>query len=107
MAFGINRVELQRWKDQVIRGEIAIITHYWYDKRFPQYSTVTKIGCNNLEKLKQWGKKYALNPKWIDQHKKYPHYDLFGSLQLKVLMAEKQFDQIKKFQLDRSYLSRK
>src|SRR5690625_4128293 len=102
MAFGIDKEELQQWKEKVLQGEIAIITHYWHDERFPQYDTVTKVGCSDLVKLKQWGKKFQLQPQWIDHHKKYPHFDLFGHLQLKVLIAEKHFDQIKKFRLDRS-----
>jgi len=100
MAFGIDRTELQQWKNKVLQGEIAIITHYWYDKRFPQYHTVTKVGCNNLSKLKLWGKTYNLHPEWIDNHKIYPHYDLFGHLQLKVLLHEKQYTQIERFRLE-------
>lgn len=100
MAFGIKRTELIEWKNRVLQGEIAIITHYWYDKRFPQYATVTKVGCNNMLKLKQWGQKYQLRPEWIDHHKKYPHFDLFGELQINVLFHEKQFIQIKRFSLE-------
>lgn len=100
MAFGINRTELTEWKNLVLQGEIAIITHYWYDKRFPQYETVTKVGCCNLSKLKQWGQKYELDPNWIDHHRKYPHFDLFGELQIAVLFNEKQFTQIKRFSLE-------
>lgn len=35
MAFGINREELTRWKKAVSAGEIAFLTHYWLDPRFP------------------------------------------------------------------------
>lgn len=34
MAFGINKSELREWKEQVNKGEIAILTHFWLDNRF-------------------------------------------------------------------------
>ncbi len=42
MAFGVKREELNRWKQAVKRGEIAFLTHYWLDDRFPEAKTVTK-----------------------------------------------------------------
>ncbi len=45
MAFGINREELKHWKKQVAQGDIAFLTHYWFDKRFPQFNTVTKVAA--------------------------------------------------------------
>jgi len=51
MAFGITKEQLMSWKKLVKRGEIAFLTHYWYDERFPQYHTVTKVGCSNINKL--------------------------------------------------------
>lgn len=53
MAFGINRKELQLWKKKITSGEVAFLTHYWLDERFPGYKTVTKVGCGDLEKLKE------------------------------------------------------
>lgn len=35
MAFGIKREEMKQWKASVARGEIAYLTHYWVDPRFP------------------------------------------------------------------------
>ncbi len=35
------------------------LTHYWQDERFPGCYTVTKVGCNDLEKLVTWGKNTA------------------------------------------------
>src|SRR5699024_11705557 len=67
MAFGINREQLERWKEQVVKGEIAVITHYWEDERFPGCTSVTKVGCSNLEKLKEWGETYKLKSTWIDR----------------------------------------
>jgi|SRR5690625_2652953 len=101
MAFGIKKEELHKWKKNVEQGKIAFITHYWQDKRFPQCKTVTKVGCRNLTTLKEWGRKYDLQPEWIHYHKKYPHFDLFGHLQFDILTAEKQWEQINRFNLKR------
>ncbi len=54
MAFGINRAELKQWKAKVRNGQIAFLTHYWLDDRFPGCNTVTKVGCNDVERLKAW-----------------------------------------------------
>ncbi|WP_053363590.1 hypothetical protein [Bacillus sp. FJAT-27251] len=89
MAFGINREELRRWKAEVARGEIAFLTHYWLDDRFPGCKTVTKVGCSNMEKLAAWGKKHGLRPEWIDRRKAdLPHYDLFGERRDEILRKE-------------------
>ncbi|TCN25963.1 hypothetical protein [Mesobacillus foraminis] len=89
MAFGINRRELVSWKEAVARGEIAFITHYWLDDRFPGCKTVTKVGCSDLPKLIEWGGKYGLQPEWIDRRKKaLPHFDLFGERRDKILKEE-------------------
>ncbi|MGV3488621.1 MAG: hypothetical protein ACO1OC_08580 [Tuberibacillus sp.] len=100
MAFGIKKTELNRWKRQVCSGQIAFLTHYWYDVRFPQYRTVTKAGCSDIDKLISWGKKYGLKPKWIDKRSDFPHYDLMGETQRKILIAEGCFEDIKKFRLE-------
>lgn len=60
MAFGVKREELNRWKQAVKRGEIAFLTHYWLDDRFPGARTVTKAGCADIDKLVQWGAAYGL-----------------------------------------------
>ena len=60
MAFGIKREELKAWKKAVSEGEIAFLTHYWLDERFPGCKTVTKAGCSDIEKLTHWGKQYGL-----------------------------------------------
>jgi hypothetical protein len=89
LAFGINREELKEWKTKIGRGEIGFLTHYWLDDRFPGCTTVTKVGCNDLTKLTEWGKKYGLKPEWIDTRKKdFPHYDLFGIKQAEILRKE-------------------
>lgn len=89
MAFGIKRSELNEWKAKIKRGEIAFLTHYWIDERFPGCSTVTKVGCSDLEKLAEWGKHYNLRPEWIDKRKRdYPHFDLFGAKQAEILSEE-------------------
>ncbi|RFA37330.1 hypothetical protein CAI16_02330 [Virgibacillus dokdonensis] len=99
MAFGISRQELQYWKQKVRAGEIAFLTHFWLDYRFPKCTTVTKAGCKDIQKLIAWGKKYHLQPDWIDQKADFPHFDLFGEKQKYILEKEGEWDQIERFQL--------
>lgn len=99
MAFGINRDELSQWKLAVRSGEMAFLTHYWLDDRFPGCKTVTKAGCVNVERLKEWGKMYGLKPEWIDYKPGFPHYDLFGKVELQVLLDEGLMEQINRFNL--------
>ena len=98
MAFGIKRKELLFWKEKVMRGEIAFLTHYWLDSRFPDSYTVTKVGCIDQNKLERWGRKYGLKQEWIHQNE-YPHYDLFGTKQKEILLNEGLFDHIERFNL--------
>ncbi len=56
MAFGIKRDELMAWKKAVSSGEIAFLTHYWIDERFPGCKTVTKAGCADIRKTERMGK---------------------------------------------------
>jgi len=89
MAFGIKREEVIEWKRKIDDGEIAFLTHYWLDDRFPGCKTVTKVGCNNLEKLAHWGEKYGLKKEWIDIRKDgYSHFDLLGERQKEILHKE-------------------
>lgn len=89
MAFGIKRNELYEWKQKVSEGQIAFITHYWIDDRFPNCKTVTKVGCSDVKKLIAWGESHGLKPEWIDdRNKSYPHYDLLGEIQIKILKKE-------------------
>ncbi|MGM8216248.1 hypothetical protein ACLIA0_11820 [Bacillaceae bacterium W0354] len=97
MAFGIKRQELNEWKQAVGRGEIAFLTHYWVDERFPHMRTVTKVGCSDVNKLIRWGKKYGLKPEWIHRNEKYPHFDLIGSFQKDIMRAENKLDQLNRF----------
>lgn len=99
MAFGINREELNRWKEAVSREEIAFLTHYWLDPRFPEMKTVTKVGCNNLEKLTHWCIAHGLNPKYIHNRPPFPHFDLLGPKQKEILQQEKLWDQLRRFHL--------
>lgn len=101
MAFGINRTELAQWKQAVKREEIAFLTHYWHDKRFPNCFTVTKVGCADLNKLVNWGQQYKLPPQWIDRHDKYPHFDLFGNKQMEILLKEGKNSHITRFKLEK------
>ncbi|RUT28670.1 hypothetical protein EJP77_16860 [Paenibacillus zeisoli] len=99
MAFGVSRQELYDWKEQVRRGEVAYLTHYWLEPRWPGITTVTKVGCSDLLKLTAWCQEHGLNPKYIHQRQPYPHYDLIGSKQISILKQEQLWDQIERFKL--------
>lgn len=97
MAFGIDREELQAWKDKVKRGEIAFLTHYWYEPRFPSCRTVTKVGCSDVSRLTDWCLANGLPPKYIHHRQPFPHFDLIGPKQQEILQREKQWHQLRKF----------
>lgn len=97
MAFGIKREELQRWKDKVRSGEIAFLTHYWIDERFPGMKTVTKVGCADIERLAEWGKQYGIPSRYIHHRSHYPHFDLLGERQIEILTAENLLEQLHRF----------
>jgi len=97
MAFGLKRDELLSWKDAVRRGEIAFLTHYWLDDRFPGCKTVTKVGCSNVELLIKWGGQYGLKAEWIDYKENFPHFDLFGHYQETIMRQEGIIDQLNRF----------
>lgn len=99
MAFGIKRDELNAWKKKARNEEIAFLTHYWYDKRFPDCHTVTKAACSNIQKLADWGKQYGLKEEWIHKRLPFPHFDLLGDNQIYILEKERQFQQIERFSL--------
>lgn len=99
MAFGIKRHELQQWKEAVTRGEIAFLTHYWIDPRFPAMKTVTKVGCSNLDLLAAWCRSNGLNPAYIHNRPPFPHFDLLGPKQREILRKEHQWDQLERFKL--------
>lgn len=89
MAFGIKKRELIEWKQKIDRGEIAFLTHYWLDDRFPESKTVTKVGCHDLEKLAEWGGKYGLKKEWIHIRRDgFSHFDLIGERQKEILEKE-------------------
>jgi hypothetical protein len=95
LAFGISRKDLMQWKSKIDEGEIAFLTHYWIDERFPDCKTVTKVGCRDLNKLITWGKQYGLKPEWIDYRQQgYSHFDLLGQKQKDILMKEGLTDHI-------------
>lgn len=98
MAFGIKRKDIQLWKEQATRGELAFLTHFWYDERFPHYHTVTKAACSDKEKLIDWGKKYGLKEEWIHHRDDFPHFDLLGERQKEILIKENQYEQLLKLE---------
>ncbi|MDO7905687.1 hypothetical protein Q5741_04580 [Paenibacillus sp. JX-17] len=99
MAFGINREELDTWKQNVASGQIAFLTHYWMDERFPGVTSVTKVGCADLDKLTAWCLEHKLDPRYIHKRNAYPHFDLMGSKQREVLLQEGMMHQIDRFRL--------
>jgi len=89
MAFGIKRQEVVEWKQKIDEGDIAFLTHYWLDDRFPGCNTVTKVGCLDLEKLAEWGRQYGLQKEWIHHRRDgYSHFDLIGERQKEILDKE-------------------
>lgn len=99
MAFGIKRNELQQWKEAVSRGELAFLTHYWIDPRFPDIKSVTKVGCSDLDKLSKWCTSHGLNPQYIHHRRPFPHYDLMGSKQIEILRKEQLYSHLDRFHL--------
>ena len=99
MAFGITRAELSEWKRQVARGEIAYLTHYWLDPRFPGVNTVTKVGCSDRKRLADWCVSNGLNPRYIHDRDHYPHFDLIGVKQREILLREGLEEQLTRFRL--------
>jgi hypothetical protein len=99
MAFGISRAEMTAWKEAVARAEIAFLTHYWVDPRFPGMKTVTKVGCSDLDKLAEWCLSNGLNPKYIHRRDLFPHFDLLGPKQREILLRENQLAQLERFHL--------
>lgn len=98
MAFGVKREELETWKRRIQQGEVALLTHFWLDERFPGCDTVTKAGCSDLAVLKKWGRRYGLHPGWIHLDP-YPHFDLFGDKQYEILKEEGYWEHIERFSL--------
>ncbi|TWI59260.1 hypothetical protein [Halalkalibacter nanhaiisediminis] len=101
MAFGITKQQLSEWKQQANAGEIAFLTHFWIDERFPDCTTVTKVACVDIEKLVKWGEQYGLKEEWIHHRAEYPHFDLLGERQRFILKREGKENQL--VQLGESY----
>lgn len=99
MAFGVKRKELERWKQEVLQGNIAYLTHYWLDPRFPDIKTVTKVGCNDIATLTAWCIQHDLPPKYIHKRSLFPHFDLIGKKQVDILLKEGHIDQLERFNL--------
>lgn len=103
MAFGITRQELVEWKRRVSSGEIAFLTHYWTDERFPHATTVTKVGCSDLARLEDWCRANDLNPRYIHRRDEYPHFDLIGPRQIEILFSHGLEDHLRRFRLLPAY----
>lgn len=99
MAFGIDREELSRWKKAVSQGEIAFLTHYWIDPRFPDMTTVTKVGCSDLARLTRWCEDHGLPAQYIHHRSSFPHFDLMGPRQQEILQKEGLWDQLERFKM--------
>ncbi|MDF1511405.1 hypothetical protein PZE06_25210 [Robertmurraya sp. DFI.2.37] len=98
MAFGIKKEDLRAWKQAIEDGEIAFLSHYWLDDRFPGCKTVTKVGCRDLQKLAEWGQTYGLKKEWIHVREDgYSHFDILGEQEKIILQKENKLtDLIKK-----------
>ncbi|TSB45156.1 hypothetical protein [Alkalicoccobacillus porphyridii] len=94
MAFGINRKQLNEWKNTAANGDIAFLTHYWLDERFPGCTSVTKVACTDVDRLANWGEQYGLKKEWIHKHERFPHFDLFGEWQQRILKREQKLEQL-------------
>ncbi|QKS71330.1 hypothetical protein FLK61_31990 [Paenalkalicoccus suaedae] len=94
MAFGVTKDELRQYKIQAASGEIAFLTHFWFDERFPQHQTVTKAASNDKQRLIEWGKQYGLKEEWIHDDGHFPHFDLIGSTEWHVLHQENKADKL-------------
>lgn len=99
MAFGVKREELNAWKEAVSRGEIAFLTHFWLDSRFPGITTVTKVGCSDLHRLTLWCTDHGLPSEYIHNRSPFPHFDLIGPKQSEILRQEQLWDQLERFKL--------
>ncbi|WP_100404215.1 hypothetical protein [Bacillus solitudinis] len=97
MAFGIKKQELQDWKMKATKGDIAFLTHYWMDERFPQCNTVTKVACSDINKLLIWGRRYGLKREWLHNRHPFPHFDLLGEKQEFILKNEGEWNQLTRF----------
>jgi hypothetical protein len=100
VAFGIDRAELNAWKAAVSRGETAFLTHFWYDPRFPQFRTVTKVGNADFDKLAAWCRANGLNPTYIHARSPFPHFDLLGEKQKEILLKEDLHHHLERFKLN-------
>ncbi|MNW05228.1 hypothetical protein D3C71_2014440 [compost metagenome] len=80
-------------------GKIAYVTHYWLDPRFPGITTVTKVGCSDMNRLTEWCLQHDLDPKYIHKRSIFPHFDLIGRKQVEILKKEKLWDQLERFRL--------
>lgn len=100
MAFGITRDELAEWKRRVQRGDVALLTHFWLDPRYPGIKTVTKAGCSNIDTLLLWGQPYGLERRHLHMRTAYPHFDLIGDKQKEILLQEGLYEQITRFRID-------
>lgn len=99
MAFGIKRNDLNAWKSAVQQGEVAFLTHYWLDDRFPNANTVTKAACQDMKQLIEWGKGYGLKKEWIHVREGFPHFDLIGDPQKRILQKERSLGNIMEYGL--------
>ncbi|WP_458737855.1 hypothetical protein [Bacillus pumilus] len=99
MAFGIKRSDLNAWKSAVQKGEMAFLTHYWLDDRFPHANTVTKAACQDMKQLIEWGEKHGLKKEWIHARAGFPHFDLIGETQKRILQKERSLGNIQEYGL--------
>ncbi|MGE6632226.1 hypothetical protein [Bacillus sp. NPDC077027] len=99
MAFGLKRQDLEAWKTAVKNGEVAFLTHYWLDDRFPEANTVTKAACQDIVQLIKWGEGHGLKKEWVHDREDFPHFDLIGHTQKRIIEKERALGKIRLYGL--------
>lgn len=81
------------------KENLAFLTHYWLDDRFPHANTVTKAACQDMKQLIEWGEKHGLKKEWIHDRAGFPHFDLIGEPQKRILQKERSLGNIHEYGL--------
>ncbi|EPR29966.1 hypothetical protein I656_00359 [Geobacillus sp. WSUCF1] len=53
--------------------------------------------CADVEKLAAWGRQYGLKEEWIDRRGEFPHFDLLGETQTRILQQEGRLFELERF----------
>ena len=72
--------------------ESRLLTHYWLDDRFPNANTVTKAACQDMKQLMALGRNTWIKKEWIHVREGFPHFDLIGESQERILQKERSLE---------------